>query len=453
MGHAHAHDADIIVKSTGHTGLKHFFAITIPAQAVEDHVVEHLKEYGNRAKIPGFRPGKVPMPVLQQKFRPAVMREVIEHMADAGIHKALNDNKLRPALQPKVEIASYEDGKDLEIKVDVEVIPEMTPMDFSTIALERLSTKPADAEIDEAIKNLAESMAKSEPRADGAAAQMGDMLSIDFAGTINGVAKDGMQGENMRVQLGKRQLIDTFEDQMVGMKIGDEKTIKVTFPENYHAKDLAGQPAEFHVKVNEIGQLSAPAIDDEFAKQFGMADAAELRTKITERLQDEYDQSARLVTKRKLLDILAEKHSFDIPQGMVEAEFNQIWQRLQQEIAQQGKSLEDADKSDDEMKADYRKIAERRVRLGLLMADVAQKQDIQVPEDDMRNALLNEMRRYPQQSKEVMEYYQKTPGALESLRAPLLEERVVDHILAQAKVTEKTVTAEELGKAADELTA
>jgi len=448
MGHAHHHEGITVTKS-GSEGLTHKFEISIAPDAIEEHVKEHLEQYGKKAKIPGFRPGKVPMAVLQQKYRDAVIGEVLEHMADAGVNKALNDNNLKPAMQPKVELDSYAEGAPLNLKVEVQVLPPLPAIDFSKIKIEKPVAKPSDAQIDEAIKNLGEATAKAEPVADGTPAKMGDILTIDFAGTINGEPREGMQGEDMRVQLGKRQLIDTFEDQMVGMKVGDEKLIKVTFPENYHAADLAGKPAEFQVKIKTVSAQVAAELNDEFAKQFGVEDLKTLREKMSERLQQELDNGSRLVAKRKLLDHLAETYQFELPQGMVDAEFNAIWRRVQAEL-KDGK--DETGKTEAELKPEYQDIAGRRVRLGLLLAELAEKENIEVGQDELRQALFAEIQRYPQQGKEVLDYYTKTPGAMDSLRAPLLEEKAVDHLFSKSTMTEKTVSREELEKLVDELT-
>lgn len=448
MGHAHHHHG-ITVTKTGSEGLKHSFSISIAPEAIEEHVKEHLKDYGQKAKIPGFRPGKVPMAVLEQKYRGAVMGEVLEHMADAGVHKALNDNNLKPAMQPKVEFESYAEGQPLNLTVECEVLPPLPAIDFSKIKIEKPVAKPADAQIDEAVNNLADATAKAEPVADGTPAKMGDVLTIDFAGTINGEAKPGMQGEDMRVQLGKRQLIDTFEDQMVGLKVGDKKLIKVTFPKEYHATDLAGQPAEFNITVKTIAANVKPEINDEFAKQFGVEDLKTLREKLAERLQEELNTGSRLVAKRKLLDHLAETYTFEIPAAMVDAEFNAIWRRVESEL-KDGK--DENGKTAEQLKPDYRKIAERRVRLGLLLADLAEKEKIEVGQDELRQALFAEIQRYPSQGKEVLDYYTKTPGAMDGLRAPLLEEKAVDFVFGKSTITEKTVAREELDKLVEELT-
>ena len=448
MGHAHHHEG-ITVTADGSEGLTHKFKISIAADAIEEHVKEHLEQYGKTAKIQGFRPGKVPMAVLQQKFRGAVMGEVLEHMADAGVHKALNDNKLKPAMQPKVEFEKYSEGSALSLKVEVQVLPPLPAIDYSKIKIEKPIAKPTDVQIDEAVKGLAESTAKAEPVADGTAAAMDNILTIDFIGTINGVAKDGMQGTDMRVQLGKRQLIDTFEDQMVGLKVGDEKLIKVTFPKDYHATELAGQPAEFQITVKTIAAQVAPEINDELAKQFGVDDLKTLREKMAERLQQELDSGSRLVAKRRLLDHLSDSYKFDLPQGMVDAEFNAIWRRVEAEL-KDGK--DETGKTAEQLKPEYRDIAGRRVRLGLLLADLAEKENIEVGQDEMRQALFTEIQRYPQQGKEVLDYYTKTPGAMDTLRAPLLEEKAVDYVFSKSTLTEKSVSRDELEKLVDELT-
>ena len=448
MAHVHNHEG-ITVTKDGSEGLVHKFKISITADAIEEHITEHLKHYGETAKIQGFRPGKVPMKELQKRFRGAVMGEVLEHMADAGVHQALNDNNLKPAMQPKVEIDSYKEGQALNIKVECEVLPPLPAIDFKAIKLEKPVAKPTDAQVDEQVQQLAGSTAKSEPTADGTKAVMGNVVTIDFAGTVDGVAKSGMDGTDMPVELGKRQLIDTFEDQMVGMKAGDKKLIKVTFPKDYHATDLAGKAAEFDVTIKSVGVKTLPEINDEFAKNFGLDDLKTLREKLTERLQDELDNGSRMVMKRKLLDHLADKYAFDLPKGMLDAEFNAIWQRV---VAELKDGKDESGKTEKQLKPEYEKIADRRVRLGLLLADMAEKEKIEVGQDELRQALFAEIQRYPSQGKQVLDYYTKTPGAMETLRAPILEEKAVDFLFSKATVTEKTVTKEELEKLVEELT-
>lgn len=449
MAHVHSHEG-ITVNKKGSEGLTHKFEVSITPEAIEEHVKEHLEHYGKNAKIPGFRPGKVPMAVLQQKYRDAVMHEVLEHMADAGVRKAINDNNLKPALQPKIEVDKYEDGKGLSMKVEVQVLPPMPAIDYGKIKIEKPITKPTDAQVEDGIKNLAEATMKAEPLPEGTAAKMGNTLKIDFVGTVDGVTKPGMSGDDMPVTLGKRQLIDTFEDQMVGLKVGDEKLIKVTFPEQYHAADLAGKPAEFQIKVKEIAEMKLPELNDEFAKQFGIDDMKTLREKITERLQEELNNGSRLVAKRRLLDHLSENYKFELPSEMLDAEFNAIWRRVEADL-KDGK--DETGKTADQLKPEYKDIANRRVRLGLLLADLAEKEKIEVGQEELRQALFAEIQRYPSQGKEVLDYYTKTPGAMDTLRAPLLEERVVDFILGKATVTEKEMPKDELEKLVDELTA
>ncbi|MGE3623150.1 MAG: trigger factor [Bdellovibrionales bacterium] len=439
------------VEETLAKGLKREFKIKIAQQDVEKQLNSRLEEWGKTARLPGFRPGKIPLPVLKKRFGADARSELLDQTVSQASQKALTDRNLRPASEPQIELISFGEDKDLEFKLAVEVLPEITPGDFSKISLERPVADVTDQTIDEAVNRIAKSIRQPEKVEENRAAKIGDTLVIDFDGTVDGKPRDGMKGENHTLELGTKSFIDTFEDQLVGSRAGDKKTIKVTFPEEYHAPDLSGKKAEFAVEVKELRAHKPVELNDELAKEFGLKDLAELRQRVTDDIGANYKQISRAVIKRKLLDKLAETHDFELPPGMVENEFGNVWKQFEEARKNGQLPADEAKKSDEQLKKDYRKIAERRLRLGLLLAEVARRNKMEVSSAELRNAMIAEARRFPGQEKAVVDYYTQTKGALERLRAPLLEEKVVDHIIAQAKVTERKVPADELTKMPGEM--
>ena len=431
-------------------GLKHEFSVTVPMQVVDEQKRLRLVEIGKTAKWPGFRPGKVPMTVVEQRHGEEARAEALDKAISTAAEQTLSDRKLRPAMQPKIELVSFAEGKDVEFKMAVEVLPEVTPSDFSTITLERPIADVDDAKIDETITGFAKRMREPEIVTEARAAAMGDVLVIDFDGSVDGEKRDGMKGSDHRLELGSKSFIDTFEDQLVGSKVGDKKTIKVTFPAQYHAADLAGKKAEFEVEVKELRQTKPIELDDALGKELGFPDLAKLRERVSTDIANSYQSIGRAVIKRELLDKLADTHQFEVPMGLLDAEFASIWQQIEEAKKRNDLPEEDKNKSDEELRKDYRMIAERRIRLGLLLAEVATRNKLEVSGNELRNALMAEARRYPGQEQAVFDYYTKTQGAMERIRAPLLEEKVVDFIVGQAKVTEKKMSAEELLKLPEE---
>ncbi len=438
------------VQETVKKGLKREFNIKIAQQDIEKFIAAKLQEFGQSAKLPGFRPGKIPLPVLQQRFGASARSEVIDQTVSKATQTALSERNLRPAAEPQVELISFGEGKDLEFKLAVEILPEITPADFGKITLERLTADVADKTIDEAIGRIAKSMREPEAT-EGRAAQMGDTVMLDFDGSVDGKREPGMKAEGHRLELGTKSFIDTFEEQLAGMKAGDKKTVKVTFPEEYHAPNLAGKKAEFAVEIKQVLAAKPVEINDDLAKELGLADVAALRKRVSDDIGADYGRISRAIIKRHLLDKLAEAHDFELPSGMVETEFTGIWSQVEEAKKNSRLPADEAKKSDDQLKTDYRKIAERRIRLGLLLAEVARKAKLEVSSAELRNAMIAEARRFPGQEKAVVDYYTQTEGAIERLRAPLLEEKVVDHILAQAKVTERKISADELTKIPEEM--
>ena len=433
--------------------LKRSLKISIEAAEIEKNIAEKMLEIGKAARIDGFRPGKVPQPVLQKRYGEAVRGEIIEKAVSAATDKAIADRKLRPAMRPPIDLDEPKAGAPISFTVAFEVLPDVQPGDFKQAKLDKLQAKATEEEVDAMIKRMAKQTRGPQPITEARAAKTGDVLLIDFEGTTEGKPHPGMKGEDHRLELGTKSFIDTFEDQLVGAKKGDERLIKVTFPETYHAAELAGKPAEFKVMVKDIMAHGVLTLDDSLAAEIGFETIAALRAKVLERIQADYDQLTREIMKRQLLDQLADAHDFPVPQGMVDAEFGAIWDRVQEERGRGVTLTEDEGKDEDTQKAEYRTIAERRVRLGLLLAEVGKQKDIKVEPAELREALIAETRQYPGQEKEVFDYFTKTPGALDRLRAPLLEEKVVDYVITQATVTEKSVTPEELRAMPDKMDA
>ena len=431
------------ITETLNQGLKREYKIAVPAAKLREKVDGKLVELSHKLKIPGFRPGKVPMSLLKQRYEQSVMGEVLEESVQQSSQQLMTERNLRPAGQPKIElVGEFKDGTDLEFSMTMEVIPEVTPMDFTTVSLERVGVEVPESEVEDSLKRIAKRQRASEPVADDVAAANGDIAVIDFVGSIDGVEFEGGKADGHDLELGSGSFIPGFEEQLVGAKKGDKKTVKVTFPAEYGNAELAGKEASFGVTVQEVRRLKDVPVDDELAKSLGLPDLAELKKQARERIEKEYGAVARARVKRKLLDILADNHNFNLPETLVEAEFGAIWQQIEADLKADRLDEEDKGKSEDELKKEYRDIAERRVKLGLLLSEVGRQNNIQVPNEELSRALIQEAQRYPGQQQQVIEYYQRSPEALNQLRAPLYEEKVVDYILERAKVSERKISPE-----------
>jgi len=426
------------------SGLTREFNVVIPAASIDQRVTTRLTEVGQQARLPGFRPGKVPMKLLRSRFGDSVRGEILESTINESTQAALNEKALKPALQPKIALVNFKDGEDLEFSVSLEILPEITTADVAAIELTRPVAPVSDEELDKAVGEFLDSRRTTETVSEKRAAKKGDNLVVDFVGTIDGVEFKGGAAQGASIELGAGQFIPGFEDQLIGAKAGETVTVKVTFPEDYGSKDLAGKAAEFKVDVKEIQTFKTPELTDELVAPMGDANVEAFKTRIRAFLQQNHDQTSRLRAKRQLLDKLAEGHSFDVPQGMVDIEFDAIWRQMEQVMKSGQLDAEDADKSEDELKKEYREIAERRVRLGLLLSDIGQKNGVAVSQEDLSRAITQEAMRYRGQEQAVFEFYQRNPQALESLRAPIFEEKVVDFIFTKAKITDETVTLDEL---------
>ena len=430
-------------------GLKREFKVVISANDIDTKINERLSELAPTLRLPGFRPGKVPTQLVKKRFGQSVLGEVLEKSVNDSSQKTLDDRGLRPALQPSIEVTSFEEGKDLEFSLSVELMPEIDPIDFSAISLEKLVATPGDKEMNEALEKLAEQHKGSEPIKTKRASKIGDVVVIDFKGSVNGEPFDGGSAEGHQLELGSNQFIPGFEEQLVGKKAGSSIKVKVTFPEPYSQPTLAGQDAVFDTKLIEIRESSPIEINDEFAKLFGLDDLDALKDALKGQLEQELTQASRAQLKRKLLDILEEGKTFDVPKGMADQEYESICRAINQPSAEQSQeetqeqTAPDASLSEED-KEEYWKIAERRVRLGLLLQEVGRLNNIEVTEDEVKGALFKEVSRYPGQEQQIMELYQKNPEAMASIRAPIFEDKIVDFITEMATVTEKTVSPEQL---------
>lgn len=432
------------VTQTAQEGLRHDLKIVVSADQIGSRVDARLAEIGKSVRIPGFRPGKTPVRILRQRYGHSVMGEVLEAVVQESSLQALKDQGLKPAMQPEIKVESFQPDHDLEYSLSVETLPSFEPMDPASLSLTRPVARVGDAEVDKALERLAESRMSFEPIKTKRMARQGDTVSIDFRGSVDGEEKPGMTGEDHKVEIGSGSLIPGFEDELVGMKPGEEKTFEITFPEDYGAAELAGRQAAFTVTLKALMKAVKAEIDDDLARQMGQEDLASMRTMVRDRLGEELRAMSRNRVKRELLDKLAEAHDFDVPARMVDAEFDGIWQAIERDREHGHVDPEDEGKSDEELKADYRQIAERRVRLGLVLSEIGIRNGIQVSQEELGRAVLSEARRYPGQEQQVIEFYQNNREAVERLRAPLFEEKVVDFILEMADVTEQEVAADSL---------
>ena len=523
------------VTETSAEGLKREFRIVVPASEVEEHVTRRLGEIGRSVRIPGFRPGKVPLPLLRKRFGPAVRGEVLESAVQDSSAEAMRERNVRPALPPRVEIVSAVEGADLEYKMSIELMPEMPEPDWSGLGLERLVAQVPDEDIDRAVERIAESQRKAEPVA--RAAVSGDILIADTVGRVDDVEIPGSRAEGREIELGSESLLPGFSDQLLGAAAGDKREVRVTFPEDYGAADFAGKEGVFDITVNEVRERQPAVIDDTLAEAVGLENLAELRQEIRQRMERDYAGIARQRLKRTLLDKLAERYDFAVPPGMIEVEFRAIWQQYAAEKAQRRQiaaaraaataptaspegpvdagaliapeetalegaserapagaeaarpavpataraaaahevplvdepagapldaaalvapeetALEGAadaepavplDADDEKARTDFQRIAERRVRLGLLLAEVGRNNNITVTQEELNQALTQEARRHPGYERQVIDYYRKNPEAFSNLRAPIFEEKVVDFIVELAKPTDRTVAPQEL---------
>lgn len=441
------------VTETLSDGLMRGYTVIVPAADIEGKRTAKLTELGRTLRLPGFRPGKIPMPVVRQRYGTAVMAEVLQESVEDATRQVMTDRGLRPATQPKVDLVSGGEptgSTDLEFKVELELLPEIAIPEFGDIALTRLKAEPTDEVVDRALREIATRQAELVPVEEDRGAARGEVLTVDFAGKVDGVPFEGGTGTDVAVEIGGTGFIPGFSEGMEGMRPGESRTIAVTFPEQYQASELAGKPATFDITAKSLQRRQVAELNDELATKLGFEEGiGKLREVIVGQMQREYDAMSRLRLKRELLDALAERATFAAPASMVESEFSQIWQRVEADLKAGRADAEDQGKDEEALRAEYRAIAERRVRLGLLLSEIGRTAGVVVAPDEMTRAMRAEAGRYPGQEAQVMEFFRKNPQATESLRGPIFEDKVVDYILELAKVEVKPVSAEELAREPD----
>ena len=440
------------VTETTAAGLKREYRVVVPAIDLEAKVKARLDDLKGRVQLRGFRPGKVPVEHLKRIYGKSAMAEVIETAVREANDKIVSDHGFKLATEPKVVLPTEEgavdgiiEGKsDLAYTVEMEIVPPIALTDFKTLKLERLTAEVSDEEVDQAVQTLAD---QNRPyNAKDGAADKGDRVTISFQGTIDGQPFDGGSAEDVPVLLGSGRFLPGFEDNLIGAKAAESRTFDIKFPDEYPAAAIAGKTAQFAVTVKAVDAPGAVATDDDFAKTLGLESLAKLRDAIRDRIQREHAGASRQKVKRALLDQLDERHKFEPPPSLVEQEFNNVWSAIENDLKQQGRTFADEGTTEEKARADYRAIAERRVRLGLVIAEIGEKNNITVTEEQLRAAVMEQVRQMPGREQQVWDYYRNNPGALAALRAPLFEDKVVDFALELADVTDKPVSREELFK-------
>ena len=439
-------------------GLKREYRVVVPASDLDAKVNARLEDLKGRVRINGFRPGKVPLGHLKRVYGRAVMAETIDEAVREGNASIVSDHGFKLAKEPKVTLPDAEadvnavvEGKaDLSYSVAIEILPSIELADFSTISLEKLTAPVSDEEVDAALNRLAEQSRPFEDKGEGAKAATGDKVTVSFTGTIDGKPFEGGTGEDIAVELGSNSFIPGFEEQLAGVAAGETRTVKATFPENYLSKELAGKEASFEVVAKSVAAPGSVSVDDAFAKSLGMESLDKLKEALKERITREHAAESRRKVKRALLDALDERHRFELPPTLVEEEFDNVWRTVTSDLEAQKKTFADENTTEEAARAEYRGIAERRVRLGLVLSEIGAKNSIQVTDDEMSRAVMERARQFPGQEQRIWEYYRKSPEATANLRAPLYEEKVVDFLLELVKSTEKTVSREELYRDEDE---
>ncbi|MBU6472289.1 MAG: trigger factor [Alphaproteobacteria bacterium] len=432
------------ITETASEELRREYKIVVGAKDLDERLTGRLAEMQPRVHLKGFRPGKAPVSFLKKTYGKSMMGEIVEAAVNEGSQKAVADNSLKPAFPPRVEpvgdLQPVVEGKaDLEFTVKVDLMPDFELADPAKLKVEKLVGEVADADVDESVKNLAEQTRTYSPRAEGEAAEKSDQVVMDFVGSIDGEEFEGGKADGFNLTLGSGQLIPGFEDQLIGAKAGDAREVKVTFPEEYGAEKLAGKDAVFAVTVKEVKKPDEMVIDDELAKRVGLDSLATLKERVREQLKNDYNRASRLHLKRRILDALDEAHTFPLPPTMVEGEFDSIWRQVEEELKREGKSAEDEGKSEEDLKKEYHDIAERRVRLGLVLARLGEQNGIQITQDELNRAIAARARQFPGQEQQVFEFYAKNPQAQAEIRAPIFEEKVVDFIAELAEVSEREV--------------
>jgi len=428
--------------------LKREYDIIIPATDISAKVEKRLAEIGKKMKVPGFRPGKAPIALMKKNYGQSVLGEVVEEIIGQTSMEALKKENLRPALRPKFEIVSFADNADLKYKMKFEIIPEMPEINFEKLKLDSLKAEAANDEINEGLERLAARFKNFKKVEEPRAAKKGDAVLIDFKGFIDDKAFEGGEAEGFQLELGSGQFIPGFEDQLIGAKAGEDRKVNVPFPKDYHNKEFAGKKALFEVKIHEVQQVEAPEINDEFAKKSGFEDLAKLKEAVKKQLNADFAEISRTLLKKELFDALEKKCDFHLPSEMLDLEFDAIWKS-----AEKAKK-DDPDfspKAEEKLKKEYKKMAERRVKLGIFLAELGRKNEITVSSQELSKIVMEKARQFPGQEQMVVDYFVKNSGALEELKGPLIEDKVVDFILGKATIKEKNVSSKELFAAADKL--
>ncbi len=440
------------ITETASEGLSRTFKVVVDAKDIDEKMGLRLSELARQVRLPGFRPGHVPASLVKQRFGKEVMAEILQDMVRSSSEQAMAEKGIRPAAQPQIEIEAFDEGKDLEYSLAVETMPDIEPMDFSTLKLVRLVPEVPEERIMETIQSMAAGSRQTKALDAPRPSQSGDTLVIDFQGTVDGEAKEGMSATDHHIELGSGAFIAGFEDQLMGLNVGDHAQVKVTFPAEYVNAELSGREAVFEVDVKDVLETVHPELDDAFAVSLGMENLDALKQTVRERMTNEYAGMARMRLKRDLLDRLAEAHTFPIPQGMADAEFDAIWTQFEEARSRNPQEVANEldGKSEDELKDEYRGIAQRRVRLGLLLSEVGRLNNIEVSQDDVNRAIMDEARRHPGHEQQVYKQLSESPEAQASVRAPIFEEKVVDFIVEMAQVEERAVSLDELMRDPDE---
>lgn len=424
------------------------YEVVIPADDINVKIDSKLNTLRKKVNLPGFRKGKVPLDIIKKKYKDEVLGEVLQEVIDTTAKTAIKDNNLKPAIQPSVEITSYKDGEDLTYKVSLEVLPEVPEVKFEKIKLKKFVATIQNQDIDEVINEVANNYKDFKPYENDVKSKSGDAVQMDFEGFVDGVAFPGGKGEDFRLELGSNTFIPGFEDQLIGLKKGANKRVKVTFPQEYHSKDLAGKNAEFEVKIHDILEPVKTEINDEFAKKIGQKDIETLRSIIKSNLEQDSADLSLVLTKKELFDELEKIVKFDLPGKMVDNELNQIVQQIKSSADYNHDHVHTANcdhsKDDEKLKKEYAQLARRRVLLGILVTEVAQKQKIQITNEEINRALLNEASRYRGEEQKVIDFYRKNPQAIQALSGPIIEDKVVSYILTQVKTTEENKSLKEL---------
>jgi trigger factor len=444
------------ITETVNDQLRREFRITVEASDLDAKLLSRLEGMKDQVQLKGFRPGKVPVAHLRKTFGKSMMGEIVQEAVAEYSQKAVDERSLRPAMTPQIQLVSQVDkviagAEDLIFTMGVDLMPDFKLAEASSISLMRPITEVSDDDVQQSLKRLAAQQRTFEPRGDDAPAQEGDQLLIDFVGKIDGIPFDGGTAENAELVLGSGSFIPGFEDQLKGAKAGDAKVVAVTFPADYPSANLAGKYADFDVTVKEVRRGVEAEVDETLAAKLGLDSLDKLRDAARMQLSNQFAQASRAHLKRALLDALDGAHSFDLPSGMVEAEFKQIWAQVEQDIKAGNLADEDKGKSEDDLRKEFHAIAERRVRLGLVLSEFGRVNNVQVTQEELSRGVMAQARQYPGQEQKIFEIYRNNPDALAQLRAPIFEDKVVDFLCGQVKITDKQVSREDLFKDPDEL--